>query len=495
MPELPAERSHPRQIPALTGLRFFAAAFILIEHSADWLARFTDSNVNRYFIFLGMYGMPLFFVLSGFVIHYNYRKLFLTRSTAQATCEFAAARFARLFPLYFFLLVIAIFADHLTNKTQGDYFLFGKIMAYYTTLTQSWWYVIYDKKLLIYWIFPLSWSISTEMYFYIAYVAVVFLILLMHRRGTAVLSALAYGIIVMCLFILSERYLLPTLSLAQDYIPNYIPPEGNFQNSFYFWLFYFSPYVRVFEFLMGCMTAHAFLLTKDQPVSSTEQRYANLVLCVALLTLAILGLLYLNVFDIARVNALGGLLYTYVNHLYLNFLCAPTIAFIMFYVARYDSWFTRMMSLPFLIVLGDTSYSIYLLHTWTLRPFLREPSPLDLASGLDAILRISLAIGLTLGTAYVTYRLIEVPSRTWLRRTLGGFISVVFQGMAPAGEIADKTVREITRGENRYTGGRARLAFSAGLLVLLASMAIIGEAAQSETLWLTLYQFRILTIP
>ena len=87
--------------PALTGLRFFAAAFILIEHSADWLARFTDSNVNRYFIFLGMYGMPLFFVLSGFVIHYNYRKLFLTRSIAQATCEFAAARFARLFPLYF----------------------------------------------------------------------------------------------------------------------------------------------------------------------------------------------------------------------------------------------------------------------------------------------------------------------------------------------------------------------------------------------------------
>jgi peptidoglycan/LPS O-acetylase OafA/YrhL len=239
-----------------------------------------------------------------------------------------------------------------------------------------------------------------------------------------------------------------------------------------------------------------FLLTKDQPVSSTEQRYANLILCLALLTLATLGLLYLNVFDIARMNALGGLLYTYVNHLYLNFLCAPTIAFIMFYVARYDSWFTRMMSLPFLIVLGETSYSIYLLHTWTLRPFLREPSPLDLTSGLDAILRISLGIGLTLGTAYVTYRLVEVPSRVWLRRKLGGFISVAFQRKGRAGENADKTAREITRGrENRYAGGRTRFAFSAGLLVLLASMAIMGEAAQSETLWLTVNQFRIFTIP
>jgi hypothetical protein len=74
--------------------------------------------------------------------------------------------------------------------------------------------------------------------------------------------------------------------------------------------------------------------------------------------------------------------------------------------------------------------------------------------------------------------------------------SLALYSKARAGEIADKTVREITRGrENRYTGRRARLAFSAGLLVLLASMAIIGEAAQSETLWLTLYQFRILTIP
>src|SRR5215469_3559660 len=92
-----AARSQFPQIPALTGLRFVAAASILVEHAADWLAQFSNSNVQQYFAFVGMYGMPLFFVLSGFVIHYNYRKLFLSRSIARATCEFAAARFARLF--------------------------------------------------------------------------------------------------------------------------------------------------------------------------------------------------------------------------------------------------------------------------------------------------------------------------------------------------------------------------------------------------------------
>ena len=111
-------------------------------------------------------------------------------------------------------------------------------------------------------------------------------------------------------------------------------------------------------------------------------------------------------------------------------------------------------------------------------------------------MRISLGIGLTLGTAYVTYRLIEVPSRAWLRHKLGGFIRAVFQGRARAAEIADKTLRQITPGgEDRDTAARTRFAFSAALLVLLATMAIMGEAVQSETLWLTVDQFRTRTIP
>jgi len=71
-------------IPALTGLRFFAAFLILFAHAFDWIARFTDTNWRGYFSFVAMYGMPLFFVLSGFVIHYNYRRLFQSQTIARA---------------------------------------------------------------------------------------------------------------------------------------------------------------------------------------------------------------------------------------------------------------------------------------------------------------------------------------------------------------------------------------------------------------------------
>jgi peptidoglycan/LPS O-acetylase OafA/YrhL len=89
---------------------------------------------------VGVYGMPLSFVLSGFVIHYNYRRLFVSRGIGRATCEFTAARFARLFPLYSCLLLVAIFADDFISKIRSGGLQWVEILAYYATLTQSWWY-------------------------------------------------------------------------------------------------------------------------------------------------------------------------------------------------------------------------------------------------------------------------------------------------------------------------------------------------------------------
>jgi peptidoglycan/LPS O-acetylase OafA/YrhL len=101
------------QIPALTGLRFFAAFFILWQHSIRWIAQFQNADVYSSFGFLGVPGMSLFFVLSSFVRHYNYRDLFLRHGTARALCEFVAARFARLYPLYLVFLLIAVAANTL----------------------------------------------------------------------------------------------------------------------------------------------------------------------------------------------------------------------------------------------------------------------------------------------------------------------------------------------------------------------------------------------
>ena len=391
------------QIPALTGLRFFAAFFILLAHSADWLAQFQDSEIRQKFSFIAMYGMPLFFVLSGFVIHYNYRRLFTSRGAIMATCEFAAARFARLFPLYFCLLLMAIAADNFVGKVQGQDDLWAKILAFYVTLTQSWWYVVYGDKELINWLFPLSWSISTEMFFYCAFVAVVFPILAIRTPRQSTAAAISYAVIVSISLLIVRHFLPNLLGYAQHHVPDYIGMD-HFGELFFRWLFYFSPYVRVLEFFMGCLAAHAFMLHVDRPVTAMERRIADIALVLAFTMLCLFGACTLGFFG-------NGELTSYVKFLELNFLCAPAIAFVLLYVSRYDSAFTRFMSLPALVILGDTSYSIYLIHTWTLRLFMRHPpQQLNWLWGPEALLRITCGILLTLVVSYATYRLIEVPS-------------------------------------------------------------------------------------
>ena len=473
-------RSLP-QIPALTGLRFFAAFFILFAHAADWLGQFQNSNIGQKFGFVAMYGMPLFFVLSGFVIHYNYRRLFMSRSICRATCEFAAARFARLFPLYFCLLLMAIIADGFVGKVQNQGDLWAKMLAYYVTLTQSWWYVVYGNQLLINWLFPLSWSISTEMFFYITFVALVFAILALRTPRQSIVAAIIYALVVLTILLIVRYFLPGILAYIEPRTTDYIGLD-HFNESFFRWLFYFSPYLRVFEFLMGCLTAQIFTLHFDQPVSRRERAFADAALVAAFVVLGFSGACYLGFFAYGQLGP-------YVQFLSLNFLCAPMIAFILLYVARYDSAFTRFLSLPTLLILGDTSYSIYLIHTWTLRIFLQPAPTLTWLWAADAVFRIFGAILFTLLVSYATYRLIEAPSRAWLRRKLDRMIAIQFNDKFPPLRPQRQTERPAAAQSEPVASRRGRMVFTSGMIVAVASIACLGQVARSEYVGLKVHRF------
>jgi peptidoglycan/LPS O-acetylase OafA/YrhL len=104
-------------LPALTGVRFFAAFYVVLSHSLPWVAtRFRIPWPAKIFLSNGYLAVAMFFLLSGFILAYTYDGQ-ITGSRNRA--RFWEARFARIYPVYLLSLVLAYWFERgLHVKTQ-----------------------------------------------------------------------------------------------------------------------------------------------------------------------------------------------------------------------------------------------------------------------------------------------------------------------------------------------------------------------------------------
>src|SRR6516165_1057693 len=160
---------HPH-IASLDGLRFIAAGTVLFSHGFFYLLLFEDvrfvTAFNAPFVALANIGMSLFFVLSGFVIHYNYGSSVSVRGGLRA---FFVARFARLYPL--FLLVFVVSTIYAFENVDGKIDIVGPVPLY-LTFTQSWWFWVFGNRAATEAYSNatgLMWSLSTEAFFYMTF--------------------------------------------------------------------------------------------------------------------------------------------------------------------------------------------------------------------------------------------------------------------------------------------------------------------------------------
>ena len=174
-----------RDILPLTGLRFVAAFSVVLAHGLSTILPIEETVVGPVYWLrqASGFGMTLFFVLSGFVIHYNYRGL-AAGAGLKGLGAFLWARFARLYPLFIVMLAVNIvlsgrFQRFLAGESDGFAGLLSAL-PYFLLFTQSWFYMLIDGTPLVSAIgggSPLTWSISTEWFFYLAYPAIALLLL------------------------------------------------------------------------------------------------------------------------------------------------------------------------------------------------------------------------------------------------------------------------------------------------------------------------------
>src|SRR6202048_2004557 len=359
------------QLPAITSLRFFAALHVVIFHLQ---ALKIVQGPNWYYktASIGYAGVSFFFVLSGFILVYTYAGREITLK------QFWRARFARIYPAYTFSLLlnapsffyVALFLD-------VPFFAWAKrhlllVTALVPTLLQSW-----VPNAALTWN-PVAWSLSVEAFFYLIFP---FAMLALLRRSRPQLFFIAVAAYLGSLTI-SGLYTL----LNPDHLPVI---NSDVISAFWLNAVKFHPLARVPEFLLGMATGFLFL-------TSPRENSKNALPLVALGIAAIVAGIYF--WDAIPYPSLD------------TDLLAPAFAAIVYGFALRPSW-AFLLENRALVLLGEASYSLYLLHAMIMFNFFRAFTEQLRYHGPFAVLAY---LVLSCGIAIGVFLLIEQPARRWL---------------------------------------------------------------------------------
>jgi len=337
--------------PALTGVRAAGASIVFFDHFPLWPDAHLILNV-----------MAFFYVLSGFLIVRVYYEQAQLRP-AWLT-KYFVNRFARIYPVYFLLLTIAVLL-------HGDFRLTVLVKNY--TLTHA---LFHGTPLII----EPSWSLTVEETFYI--LAPLFM-LLARRYNFLVPFALASFLFVVALAVSTLGYSFlgtPQFMLSTTFFGHYC------------------------EFFAGIYLALVVIPLERRGVSLSvpggRRTLAGLAGVSALVIAMVLVYRHtpLNLFAIILIN---------------NFLIPLPIALLYWGLLREDTVVARFLATNTLGLLGRSSYSFYVLHILIIN-FVSIPFLLPIVS--SRALCVLLTFTVTWGLSLLLYVCFEEPVNILIRR-------------------------------------------------------------------------------
>jgi peptidoglycan/LPS O-acetylase OafA/YrhL len=286
--------------PALTGIRAIGAASVFCVHLPFKVGFVFSIDV-----------MALFFVLSGFLIFYLYFENAAVSSWKLT--QYFVNRFARIYPVYFLLVTVAIILRHDCRPL----FLFKNY-----TLTHALFYNIADRAI------QPSWSITVEECFYLLAPIIIYLI-----KRFSFIVALFCGGLLLCVALL-----ISTLPISFLHTPHFV-----------FSVTYFGHF---FEFFCGIFLA-LFILKKENKgsVALTGKKYTIAGSMGIVISIGILIITHTN-------NPHQALPYYFIN----NFILPIPVAVMYYGLICEKSGLSNFLSLKWVGLLGRTSYAFYLVH-------------------------------------------------------------------------------------------------------------------------------------
>jgi peptidoglycan/LPS O-acetylase OafA/YrhL len=354
------------ELPLLTALRFFAAAEVVAFHVAQ-----TRPGWARPVDFLsglvsgGYAAVIFFFVLSGFILAYVHTDE-RTACNVKAT-RFWRLRFARIAPAYYLALLLALpIVIQVTMQSQASGWSIAVGLASVLLFVQAWW-----PAYVTFWNFP-AWSLSVECLFYALFP---WLARTLVRWPVMAVLAGSYALIA-----LTCAYRIEFMSLAT--MGGQAPAH---------WLVpTFFPLLHLPLFVFGMALARLYLSGRSL---SPRLHAAMLGIGVALLVLIFGGAWLLPSWMLS------------------DAVLAPIFALVIFGGAGAGS-FVKPLTSPLFILLGEASYSMYILHI-PLR-YCWDNLIDALRLSLTPWLNYPLYFGFVVVVSVVVFRQVETPLRKWI---------------------------------------------------------------------------------
>jgi peptidoglycan/LPS O-acetylase OafA/YrhL len=369
------------EIKALTGLRIFAAVWVVLFHfrpllygAAPDLTAALAPVLDR-----GAQGVDLFFILSGFVLTYTYIDKMGRAWSLHATLRFLWLRLARVWPVYLVTLHLAalwvaftLYVGRFPVEDLAPYNAVSYLRQIF--LVQLWFEPFFDGTS---WDGP-AWSISAE---WLAYLMFGPLILVLFRiaRATRARSLMVLGVAV------SLPPVMFLLITGHFYTP-------------WSWL----PRI-VLQFTAGAIACLA--VRRLDPSDVVRKRAGWLSLAIVA---AIVGILYwFDAHPLPDVIDSGGV---------VDVLFVPLVITLAIGAGSLP----RLLSVRAIVYGGQVSFSLYMVHelvhnawNWATRQF---ELPLDGTATSKWIVAGLLMLSF-LG-AVVLYHVVEEPARRWMRRMI-----------------------------------------------------------------------------
>ncbi len=356
------------RLDALTGMRALAALNIVFFHFSDpksfgFLAPVVDG---------GYITVSFFLLLSGFVLAYNYRDR-AARGEMRAV-PFWRARFSRIYPVFLASLGVSglVLRQEWLSRTHGE-FAWGVVLT--LLLAQGW-----SPTLCTFWNTP-AWTLTTDVLFY-----ALFPILITVRppksRRQALWAMLGWW---------SLSFVLPLLYWWFN--PDGDPHPNRYSDGWWLRAIKFGPVQHVPSFLFG-MTLASFNDTLP------ERSHVRTALGVG----AFAALYW--------IMCLGSRMPYVLMH---DGLLMPLYGMVVLALAG-RNLLSRAFSILPLMVIGEASYCLYILH-FNLWMLLHDDAHLLARAGLlrfDPWLSYVLLVLAAIATMY----LVERPGQRWLKRKM-----------------------------------------------------------------------------